>query len=226
MNIIVLQAITRKLHEIFNERRDKLSEAGYEYDTDREAQLISARLSLVVLGCLNIFYTRNKDALKNAREIDRFLEDSEFYIAKDSSNPGLLFGFSFGADSDIYASEKLANLIASPEKSDINFTEGDLDVLEELGHFVANVAVTYRTRGMYLYPEACYNIDSAISGKDKYAFNFRDIEDINLLSERLGDRHVLLAPDTQMFEELKDLDPNYLKAIFDRRKDGSLELEF
>lgn len=226
MNVIALQAITRKLHEIFNERRDKLSGAGYEYDTDREAQLISARLSLVVFGCLNIFYTRNKDTLKNAREIDKFLEDSEFYIAKDSSNPGLLFGFSFGADSDIYASEKLANLIASPEKSDINFTEGDLYVLEKLGDFVANAAVRYREVGEYLFAEVCYDIDRAISGKDEYTFNFRDLEDIDLFSERLGMEHVFLRPNTQMFEELKDLDPNYLKAIFDRRKNGSLELEF
>ena len=123
MNIIALQAITRKLHEIFNKRKDELSKAGYDYDIDSD-EIVSARLSLVAFGCLNIFYTRNKDVLKNAREINSFLENSEFYIAKDSSKPRLLFGFSFGADSDVYASEKMADLIASPKKSDINFTKG------------------------------------------------------------------------------------------------------
>lgn len=123
MNVVVLQAITRKLHEIFKERKDELSKVGYDYGVDSD-ELISARLSLVAFGCLNIFYARNKDVLKNAREINSFLENSEFYIAKDSSKPRLLFGFSFGADSDVYASEKMADLIASSEKSDINFTEG------------------------------------------------------------------------------------------------------
>lgn len=226
MNVIALQAITRKLHEIFNKRKEDLAEAGYEYDTDREAQLISAGLSLVVFGCLNIFYAKNKDALKNASKIDSFLEDSEFYIAKDSSKPTLLFGFSFGADSDIYASEKLADLIASPKTSDINFTRGDLYVLEELGNIVADAAIRYREIGEDLFPEVCYDIDRAISDKNEYAFNFRNLEDIDLLSEKLSEDHILLKLTPQRFSNLEFLSPNYFKTIFDHRKDDSLELEF
>lgn len=225
MNIIALQAITRKLHEIFNKRKDELSKAGYDYDIDSD-EIVSARLSLVAFGCLNIFYTRNKDVLKNAREINSFLENSEFYIAKDSSKPRLLFGFSFGADSDVYASEKMADLIASPKKSDINFTKGDLYVLEELGNFVANTAVRYREIGEYLFAEVCYDIDRAVSGKDEYTFNFRNLEDIDILSEKLGGDHILLKLTPQKFNNLEFLSPNYFKTIFDHRKDDSLELEF
>lgn len=225
MNIIALQAITRKLHEIFNKRKDGLSKAGYDYDIDSD-EIVSARLSLVAFGCLNIFYTRNKDVLKNAREINSFLENSEFYIAKDSSKPRLLFGFSFGADSDVYASEKMADLIASPKKSDINFTKGDLYVLEELGNFVANAAVRYREIGEYLFAEVCYDIDRAVSGKDEYTFNFRNLEDIDILSEKLGGDHILLKLTPQKFNNLEFLSPNYFKTIFDHRKDDSLELEF
>lgn len=225
MDITALQAITRKLHDIFSERKDALSKAGYDYDIDSD-EIISARLSLVAFGCLNIFYARNKDALKNAREIDRFLEDSEFYIAKDSSNPRLLFGFSFGADSDVYASEKTADLITSSEKSDINFTEGDLYVLEKLGNFVANVAVRHREIGEYLFAEVCYDIDRAISSKDEYTFNFRNLEDIDLFSEKIGEDHILLKLTPQKFNNLEFLSPNYFKIIFDHRKDDSLELEF
>jgi hypothetical protein len=225
MNIIALQAITRKLHEIFNKRKDELSKAGYDYDIDSD-EIVSARLSLVAFGCLNIFYTRNKDVLKNAREINSFLENSEFYIAKDSSKPRLLFGFSFGADSDVYASEKMADLIASPKKSDINFTKGDLYVLEELGNFVANAAVRYREIGEYLFAEVCYDIDRAVSGKDEYTFNFRNLEDIDILSEKLGGDHILLKLTPQKFNNLEFLSPNYFKTIFDHRKDDSLELEF
>ena len=225
MNIIALQAITRKLHEIFSKRKDELSKAGYDYDIDSN-EIVSARLSLVAFGCLNIFYARNKDVLKNAREINSFLENSEFYIAQDPSKPTLLFGFSFGADGDVYASEKMADLIASSEKSDINFTEGDIYVLEELGNFVANAAIRYREIGEYLFAEVCYDIDRAVSGKDEYTFNFRNLEDIDILSEKLGGDHILLKLTPQKFNNLEFLSPNYFKIIFDHRKDDSLELEF
>ena len=225
MDITALRAITRKLHEIFSERKDKLSKAGYDYDIDSD-EIVSARLSLVAFGCLNIFYARNKDALKNAREINSFLENSEFYIAKDSSKPRLLFGFSFGADSDVYASEKMADLIASSEKSDINFTKGDLYVLEKLGEFVANVAGRYKEIGEYLFAEVCYDIDRVISDKDEYTFNFRNLEDIHLFSEKIGEDHMLLKLTPQRFNNLEFLSPNYFKIIFDHRKDDSLELEF